>query len=334
MLEIWPKTSYLVPSFFMLEELQSFFEPALVETPVLKTGDPRVGHLLGRGLKDWTPPRVALLGYPSDAGVRRNAGRVGASFAPDLIREAFFRLTPDARNHAASCALFEKTLDLGNLKISEDVEADQNLLSEVVAQLLEMDVIPIILGGGHELSFGHFKAYVRNNESVSIFNFDSHPDVRELIDGKAHSGSPFRQALLDSSKLCAGYSVFGLQPYALSNEHLMFLEDRECHCHFQDELNEDHIRAAFSNLQTTCMVSFDIDVLCQGIAPGVSARVRGNMPLEQWNLAAFESGKSEKVKSLDLVECNPKYDSDHATSRLAAQTIWHFLRGVGLRQRH
>lgn len=318
----------------MFEEIQSFFEPSLVEAPALRPEDPRVGHLLGKGIKDWSPPRVALLGYPSDEGVRRNAGRIGASFAPDLIREAFFRLTPDARNYAASCALLEKTLDLGNLKISEDVESDQNLLSKVVAQLLAKNVIPIILGGGHDLSFGHFKAYVTNDQPVSIFNFDSHPDVRELLNGRAHSGSPFRQALLDSSKICTAYSVFGLQPYALSHEHLLFLEERECGCYFQDELTEDHIRTAFLSLQNSCMVSFDIDVLCQGIAPGVSARVRGNMPLEQWNLAAFESGKSDQVKSVDIVECNPKYDSDNATSRLAAQTIWHFLRGVALRQRH
>ncbi|HEV2873534.1 MAG TPA: class I SAM-dependent methyltransferase, partial [Thermoleophilaceae bacterium] len=46
---------------------------------------------------------------------------------------------------------------------------------------------------------------------VEILNWDAHADVRELKQGQAHSGSPFRQAIEDASRVCRRYSVAGLQ---------------------------------------------------------------------------------------------------------------------------
>ena len=154
--------------------------------------DPRLGRLLGARLAANESPRAVILGFPSDEGVRRNGGRVGAAGGPRAIRAALYRLTPDPRLQQ-----FEEflgyTRDLGDLEISRNLEADQDHLGEALAPYLETGVFVIVIGGGHETSYGHFQGYVRAGKEVEILNWDAHPDVRELKQNQGHSGSPFRQ---------------------------------------------------------------------------------------------------------------------------------------------
>ncbi|HVX88059.1 MAG TPA: arginase family protein, partial [Gemmatimonadales bacterium] len=151
------------------------------EIPATAPGDPRLGHLLGVKLTTSSRPRVVIIGFPSDEGVHRNQGRVGAAGAPAEIRRWLYRLTPDAQNHESFVELLERTLDLGDLKCSDDVEKDQAALGEVVAGYLAEGVFPIILGGGQETSYGHFLGYVGAKRPVEILNWDAHPDVRKLL---------------------------------------------------------------------------------------------------------------------------------------------------------
>src|SRR5699024_524042 len=172
--------------------------------------DPRLAHFLQASNKH---PKVALIGFPSDEGVKRNGGRPGAAGAPDEIRKQLYKLTPDAQNIEAFTSILEQTIDAGNITVSGELEADQQRLGEVVAEYLKKDIIPIILGGEHGTAFGHFLGYAKADLKTSIFNLDAHTDVRPLKNGKSHSGSPFRQALEHKSGCCKQYSVAGLQPH-------------------------------------------------------------------------------------------------------------------------
>lgn len=183
-----------------------------ITLPATGADDPRVGHLLGTALSGGRAPRAVLVGFPSDEGVHRNGGRVGAAGAPDEIRRMLFRLTPDAERFEESVDLLEHTLDLGNLALTDDVERDQALLADALTPLLMAGSFVIVLGGGHETSFGHFLAYAATGQQVGILNWDAHPDVRELKDGLGHAGSPFRQAILDPSGPAGSSSRRGCSP--------------------------------------------------------------------------------------------------------------------------
>ena len=150
--------------------------------PDSPTSDPRLRDLLGRHGGE---PEVVLLGFPSDEGVARTGGRVGASAGPAAIRAALGRLTPDARDPAPFAALVERTRDAGDVAITGDVERDQEALAAAVGSHLAVGRFVIVLGGGHETTYGHFLGYDR---PVHLLNWDAHADVRELRDGAAHSG--------------------------------------------------------------------------------------------------------------------------------------------------
>jgi formiminoglutamase len=295
--------------------------------------DPRIGHLMGLevGPSQW--PRVAFMGFPCDDGVRRNNGRDGAANAPDAIREALYKMTPD--RDPAFTRLLGHATDFGNLQLKGDLGESQATLGVAVAACLAHDTIAITLGGGHEVGFGHFLGYAQAGRKVHILNWDAHPDVRHLIENHGHSGSPFRQAIEHPSRACARYDVAGLLPHVVAAAHVEFVLEHGGHVWWRHELTRDTVETIGGTAQGQAagqtMVSFDIDAVDQAFAPGVSAPATGGLTPDLWLHAAYCAGKNPQVSSIDLVEVNPRLDRDGQTARLAALTIWTFLKGVAAR---
>jgi formiminoglutamase len=307
------------------------FVPPDYAAPATASGDPRVGHLVGRGLAGGAAPRAVIVGFPSDEGVRRNGGRPGAADAPAPIRRALGRLTPDARAGDAMIRLLEQTLDLGDLELCGDLERDQATLAATLRPHLERGVFALVLGGGHETAYGHFLAHAGLGRRMAILNWDAHADVRELREGRGHSGSPFRQALEHATQPARSYTVIGLQPQSLSEPHLAYLRARGCRPVWRSRVTADRVESFYAELVEPAMVSFDLDAVDQAFAPGVSAPSTGGFDVALWREAAYRAGRSPAVRSCDVVELNPRVDRDDQTARLAALTAWEVLRGVAER---
>jgi formiminoglutamase len=301
------------------------FTPPAVPLPNTAPDDPRLGHLLGQAGAE--NARVVIAGFPTDEGVRINGGRTGAVLAPDRIRQWLYRLTPDAHAPEAFADLLAHTVDLGNLVLDGPLEADQARLGKALAPWLHRGVTVLILGGGHETACGHFLGYVEAGLDVSIFNLDAHADVRPLKDGRAHSGSPFFQALTHPSGRCRHYTVAGLQPHSLAAAHRAFLHDHGCRYALRDECTPTHLHALLAAAERRCMVTLDLDALDQAHAPGVSAPTTDGLDLATWLDFAEAAGRRPHFTSLDVVELCPPLDRDDQTARVAALTLWRFLKG-------
>ena len=306
------------------------FSPAAVALPPTASDDPRVGHLLGRGLAPGDTPLVVLAGFPVDEGVRRNGGRPGAAEGPSAIRRQLYRLTPDALSVERFTALLGATVDAGDLVPTGDLERDQARLGEAVGEWLAGGSFVILLGGGHETAFGHFLGYVRAARDVAILNWDAHADVRELREGRGHSGSPFRQAIEHPSRRCASYSAAGLQPHSVAAAHLDLVA-RHGSWMPAAELTSEGVAEPFARLTSPAYVSFDLDAVDQSFAPGVSAPTARGLDPRLWLRAAFLAGRTSAVTSADVVELCPRLDRDDQTARLAALTVWEILRGLAAR---
>ncbi|HUG44306.1 MAG TPA: formimidoylglutamase [Acidobacteriota bacterium] len=309
--------------------------------------DPRLGDLVGRGLLDpgwpatpryWElqdpladPPDLAVIGFPCDLGVRRNSGRAGAAEGPDEIRRAFYRMTPPARRAAEFRRLLNRSLDFGNLRGDAGLKELQEALGAWVGRFLKAGATVVVLGGGHETAYGHFLGYVDAETPVTILNFDAHPDVRPLLKGKGHSGSPFRQALKHPAQLCTHYRVAGLQPHSTSEAHLDYIRQKGGDYYFREQVTPSSVSELFE-MDGSAMASFDLDGLDQSWAPGVSAPSVGGLDQEVWLELAFQAGLRKAVRSIDIVELNPRVDPDCRTARVAALTLYRFLEGRSRRQ--
>jgi len=311
-------------------------KPTTVDVPAQRRGDIRVGHLLREEPKGTT--RVAIIGFPSDAGVARNGGRPGASLGPEQIRRHLYRLTPPGNASAQEISRFKEllhcTVDLGDVRCSGDVAADQKVLGEVIAELLAPDsqVTPIVLGGGHETSYGHFLGYTDAEKRVRIVNLDAHADVRPLEDEQPHSGSPFRQAIEHSSGRCSGYAVAGLNPHSTAPDHTSWIRDHSGQTYFRSDVTVDLVTELYSKGPDSVLATFDLDALDQSQAPGVSAPNACGVDRRLWLAAARAAGRSQRVRSMDVVELSPPHDRDEQTARLAALTVWEFLAGLSERK--
>lgn len=304
-----------------------------ISPPDVGAGDPRIGNLLGSGLKEEEDPQAVLLGFPSDEGVRRNGGRPGAAEAPEEIRRHLYKMTPASNSKSLFSQLITKTKDLGNVRVSGDVEKDQELLGSILGSCLEQGTVPVILGGGHETAFGHFLGYAAAGLETAILNMDAHADVRPLKKGSAHSGSPFRQAIEHKSGCCRQYLAAGLQPHSVAREHLEYIGSHGGNCLMRDDTNITSYSGLLHEPGSECiMVTFDMDAVDQAFAPGVSAPCANGLPTGLWLTAAYLAGRHAKVSSFDLSEVNPEYDRDGQTARLGALTVWHFLLGLSERQ--
>lgn len=316
-------------------------EPVASPEEPRRADDPRLGECVTfwcEGQPDLWSRRPVLLGFPQDEGIRRNRGRPGAAAAPTAIRSWLYRLTPWDAIHDADLAALQ-LLDLGDVRIAGDLEESQQALAEVVAAILTAEAVPIVLGGGHETAYGHYLGYVRAGRQTAILNLDAHLDVRPLLEGRGHSGSPFRQALEHPTQPLSGnrYVVLGAQPHAVSREHRRYVCDKGGVIRYAPEIG-DRLEAIFRSecdrlaLGSSIYVTLDCDVVQSADVPGVSAPNPLGLCGRSVVACAAAAGVCPAVSSFDLVEINPTFDREGQSARWAALAVWHFLRGLAQRR--
>lgn len=269
------------------------------------------------------PAEVALLGFASDEGVRRNHGRVGAAAGPDALRSALAPLAV----HADVTAY-----DAGDVTVDDgDLEAGQERLGDRVTDLLDTHRLVVVLGGGHETAYGSYRGLagaerLAGSARLGILNLDAHFDLRAA--DRPSSGTPFRQIAADER--AAGrplrYRVAGIS--RPNNTRALFetaddlgvryLTDEDC---LDDP---DRARDLVDELVDSVDIvhlSVDLDVLPAATAPGVSAPAGLGVPLPLIHGICRRVAASGKLALLDIVELSPPHDSDSRTARAAARLI-------------
>jgi formiminoglutamase len=304
--------------------------------------DPRLGDVAafwdGAGPPMLRREQAVIIGFPQDEGVRRNGGRVGAAAAPGAIRGALYSLTPWDGTSGANLGA-NGLLDVGDVRVGDDLETSQSALGDVVAAVLAAGAIPIVLGGGHETAYGHYLGYAALRRPVAVVNLDAHLDVRPTLDGRGHSGSPFRQMREHAVHPLLGnrYACLGAQPFSVSSAHAEYVTQaggiigwaEEVRGRLRESLQSWIDSAAVDQCQI--YVSLDADVMPAGEAPGVSAPNPLGLSGRDICASVRLAGLNGAVSSFELVEINPALDRDGHTCRLAAVVVWHFLAGLASR---
>ena len=249
-----------------------------------------------------------IVGFMSDEGVKRNKGRVGAKEAPTKIRERM-----------SSMAYMNDVYDIGSIEGTEDLEASQQQLGNVVSKLLQNDNFTVILGGGHETVYGHYLG-VRDafkEEKIAVLNLDAHFDLRKE---RKSSGTMFYEMLSEDDNI--DYYVIGIQQ--LGNTLTLFETADEFGVKYWtiDEIRKnesllDTIKGELENydhvFMTLCM-----DSVQEGVAPGTSAPSPNGFTAEEVVSTVKYFGALNNLTSFDVSEVSPPLDINERTSSLAA----------------
>lgn len=279
------------------------------------------------------PPGIAVLGFASDEGVRRNKGRIGAAKGPRILRLAMANLP----------ATFDLPLyDAGNVRVQrEDLESGQSLLGARISELLDNGHFPLVLGGGHEVAFGSYQGIARwmreqhREKTLGIINFDAHLDLR-IPAPKGSSGTPFYQIAEQCeingrpfNYLCVGAADNANTPALYNRGDALGAEvirDREINCR-----NLDNVQArirAFIHRVDFVYLTVCLDVLPAAVMPAVSAPSGRGVPLELLEILLDTVLDSNKVCLADMAEFNPYFDIEDHAARTAARLGFQMANGA------
>jgi arginase len=253
-----------------------------------------------------------ILGIPFDG---YSSYLRGAGEAPAKIREA---LRCDASN-----TWTETGVDLGVAGVYGDAGdlafADNDAFAAIeaaVGALLEQEKRPVSLGGDHSITYPIVKAVARWYSELTIFHFDAHPDLYEEFEGNRLSHAcPFARIM--EAGLTKRLVQVGIRT---ANGH-----QREQAKRFGVEVVEMRRLPGYEKLRAAgpVYITFDMDVLDPGFAPGVSHREPGGMTVREAiaHLHAIEG----EIVGADLVGYNPVPDIAGITATVAAKILKEIL---------
>ncbi|MBX2811379.1 MAG: formimidoylglutamase [Myxococcales bacterium] len=268
---------------------------------------------------------TALLGFASDAGVRRNHGRPGAYYGPNELRAALANLAAPANSTTF--------VDIGNIEVQGDaLEAGQAMLGTVVGEALEAHQRVVVLGGGHETAYGSFLGLrIQYPEPrIGIINLDAHLDLRKIGSSGASSGTPFTQ-IRDLGPERFDYLCIGVADE--SNTVVLFERAKEWGVRIvSDRALIQNPRAAHDQIgelvkrSDLIYLSIDLDVLPYSQAPGVSAPAPRGVAFSTIesiiNEIDYQCRQAKcSLPLVDIVELSPPHDRDHITARSAATLL-------------
>ncbi|WP_156307038.1 formimidoylglutamase [Sphingobacterium endophyticum] len=268
-----------------------------------------------------------LLGFCCDEGVKRNQGRIGAKDAPASLRKVLANLP----NHLP---ISKKIVDAGDvICVSDDLESAQNELSKRVAQILEYGGKPIVLGGGHEVTYAHFNGLKRFSMSkkIGIINFDAHLDCRNPIDGQGNSGTGFFQIMEEGIKdgNTVKYLAIGIQEISNTKALFNYANERGIEIIKSENVNSNNLESIknqmmeFAKKVDHIYVTVDMDVFASAFAPGVSAPAfNGIIPDTTFQSIYQTILDLPNFECIDIAEINPLYDIDNRTTKLASDLIF------------
>ncbi|MHA1855134.1 MAG: formimidoylglutamase [Promethearchaeota archaeon] len=279
---------------------------------------------------------ICFLGYCCDEGIKRNLGRPGAKHGPEDIRKEFANLPVSFGDQAI-------IYDAGDIFCYEnEMEESQKQLGVAVEIMLGNNMFPLVLGGGHELAYGHFNGIInylqkqtKGSPQIGIINFDAHFDLRPY-ESKGSSGTMFSQIAdkcsnenIEFNYLCLGIqtsantkSLFKKADslggkYILAKEFIEFNKEK-ISTKIKDFINENE----FIYL-TLCS-----DVFNSAFAPGVSSLQPFGLNPEFVLTIIKEIIKSKKVISFDIAEVSPRFDHDKRTAKLASIIIYALINSL------
>lgn len=273
--------------------------------------------------------RFALLGFSCDEGIRRNFGRTGAADGPKVLREALAKLPLHQHDR--------ELYDAGNIFCKDyDLESAQQALGHAVHLLLSQGFTPILIGGGHEIAWGHYQGIARQypQQHLGIVNIDTHFDMRPVLEQqKGSSGTPFLQIATEheKAKKRLDYNCIGIQEYGNSYQLFKTAEYYKAKILTANDIYANP--AEFSREFVSRIIhdneyiylSLCLDVFSAAYAPGVSAPQA--FGLTPWQIVPLvrQLAASGKVISYDIAELSPQYDLDSRTAKLTANFIYEII---------
>jgi arginase len=230
------------------------------------------------------------------------------------------------------------------LKYVREISNACEQLAVEVEDILTAGQFPIVVGGDHSIAMGSFAGaacyHHKRQETLGLIWFDAHADMNTpetTPSGNIH-GMPLAALLGQGAhelthiagfapkldpKLCAHVGARDIDPgerELINKLGVRFFTMREIDERGMRACMDDAIAIA-SRGSAGYTVTFDVDVLDPGDAPGSGTLVRGGLTYREAHLAMEKIAEAGGMRMLEIVEINTALDVNNKTAELGVELI-------------
>lgn len=244
----------------------------------------------------------------------------------DSIRKAFYSL------YEGSFSL--RMADLGMIKRGERAKDSYIALQQVVDELLSRGIVPIILGGSHDLTYAQYQAYASFEKKIDLGVIDASIDLDLVAEiPQAPTANSFLNSIFTNEpNYLFNYAAIGFQTYFVPQAALQLLNKL-----YFDSYRLGEVRSTMREMEPVLrdcdLLSIDLSAIRAAENPGCSAAGPNGLTADEICQLCKYAGASEKLTSLGIYEYHSSKDRDGQTALLVAEMIWCFTDGFYQRKK-
>ncbi len=256
---------------------------------------------------------IALIGMMENRGGNSNSGYAAAA---DEVRKQLYGLKKGVGRF--------KIVDLGNFRNGPEWEDTILRLKEVIGYLMEKGILPILIGGTHDLDWGQYLGYESAEKLVTVLGVDNTFDFQ---DSEQQSKSHLDRIFRHDPNFLFNYYHLGHQSYLIHHKQADLMERMSFEA-IRLGVVKENIKDLEPVVRDADMLTFDMSALQAHYAPGATdAKVYGLTGEEACQLCWY-AGLNDKLSSAGFYEYDVTKDSeDRKTAFVMATMIWYFIEG-------
>ncbi|MFK5973137.1 MAG: formimidoylglutamase [Flavobacteriaceae bacterium] len=216
-------------------------------------------------------------------------------------------------------------VDLGDIEEGESVEDTYFVVKEIVAGLLEENIVPIIIGATQDITYPAYRAFDGIVDMVNLVAVDSRFDFG-MDDELISSHSYMSKIITDKPNNLFNFSNIGYQSYFNAQEEVDLMERLFFDAYRLGDVVAD-ITMVEPVLRNAHMISFDARAVRAGeVGSSNNFSPNGFTGREICAIARY-AGISDNVRVFGMYEMENTVQS----CQLMAQIIWYFIEGFNYR---
>ncbi len=271
-------------------------------------------HVYQEIFPDYKSADIALVGISDNRSATEGSGIAEGA---NTLRKKLYRLMKGTGAY--------NIVDLGNISEAIDIDQTYGRVQEVCRACLENNVLPILIGGSHDMAFPQYQAYEDMEKLISLINIDAFLD---MDDEKAPANKRHVQKLLmHQPNYLFNYSHLAYQSYLVNTQAISILEKLYFDAHRIGALRHD-IKEMEPVIRQADMLSFDLNAIRSSDFPAASESQPFGLTGEEACQLAWYSGINEKLSTAGFYEFDPlKDDASGKSAAVLATMIWYFIEG-------
>ncbi|MCR9225988.1 MAG: formimidoylglutamase [Flavobacteriaceae bacterium] len=216
-------------------------------------------------------------------------------------------------------------IDIGDVEEGNTVEDTYFVVKEIVAGLLEENIIPIVLGLTQDITFPTYRAFDKIKNMVNLVSIDSRFDFGE-DDELISSHSYMSKIITDKPNNLFNFSNIGYQSYFNAQEEKDLMERLFFDAYRLGEVAAN-IELAEPVLRSSDIVSLDLRAVRASEMGGSRNFSPNGFTGREICAIARYAGISDKVTLIGIYEGENSYQA----FQMIAQIIWYFIEGLSFR---